>query len=126
MAVIALLAGVYLAGTLHDENVLKQANRAGRQGDYAQAISEARRVTRAPTAARARAVEAFAALAAGRLQDSVNAFAAAVEAAPNDWKVRRGYAEALRRAGFRGLADRQLARAVALNPALALPPGFRG
>jgi Flp pilus assembly protein TadD len=123
-AVVCLVAAAYLAGTRRDEQRLKQASAAGRRGDYASAIADARKVTRAPAAAHARSIEAFAQLGARNPRAAAAAFAAAAKDSPNDWAIRRGWALALLGAGRRHDALRQLARAIALNPGMALPAGF--
>lgn len=119
-----LLGAWYLGSSWHDERVLESANTAGRAGDYRKAVSEARRVSQAPAKARALRTEAYAQLALGEIPAAITAFEQAADAAPNDASVRLGWAEALRRAGRPKLADRQLARAVALDPGVTLPPGF--
>lgn len=119
-----LLGALYLGSSWGDERALDRANTAGRAGDYATAIAEARKVSHAPTKARALRTEAYALLAQNDLSAALDAFSRAADAAPNDADVRRGWSEALRRAGRRAQAARQLARAVALDPGAALPPGF--
>jgi Flp pilus assembly protein TadD len=119
-----LLGAFYLGSSWQDEHALREANDAGRAGDYATAVERAREVSHAPTKARALRTEAYALLAMGDVPGAVDAFRRAAEAAPNDADVRRGWSEALRRAGRPAQADRQLSRAIALDPGVALPPGF--
>ena len=124
-AAICLFGAVYLGGTLRDEHRVEDANTAALAGDYRAAVADAAKVTRAPSRARALSVQANALLRLGEAAAAVRVFQQAADAAPNDAEVRRGWAIALLQAGRRGAAKRQLARAVALNPGLALPPGFR-
>lgn len=125
VAAVASLAGAaVLAGGWRDERHLERANAAGRAGDYERAIVEAERVRHDPARARALVTDGYARLALGDARAAARSFGAAAEAAPNDWEVRRAWAMALLRAGNRAAAARQLARASALNPGLALPPTF--
>jgi Flp pilus assembly protein TadD len=124
-AAACLFGAGYLGSTLRDENRLEDANAAARAGDYRAAVDDAAKITRAPTLARALGVQAFALLELGDTDAALDAFSRAAKAAPNDAEIRRGWAIALQRAGRRAAAGRQFARAAALNPGLALPPGFR-
>lgn len=124
-AALACVVGAwYLGAGWADERHLSDANAAGRAGDFRGAIEEARRVTHAPAQARALVVEGHAELALGNAAAAAAAFARAADAAPNDAGIRRAWAAALTRAGRTTQAARQLARASALDPGGALPPGF--
>jgi Flp pilus assembly protein TadD len=122
-AVCLVLAG-YLALTARDERHVQRANELGLQGHYAAAVAEARQVSRAPAASRARLTQAYAELYRGRLPAALDQFHEAARRDPNNYVVRRDWAFALLLAGRREGAQRQMARALALNPRLTLPAGF--
>jgi len=70
-------------------------------------------------------VEAYALQGLGRLAESERAFRAALRETPSDWRLRRDLARVLLLQGRRGAASQELSRALALNPRLTPPPGFR-
>jgi Flp pilus assembly protein TadD len=122
---MCIFGAIYLGGTLRDERRLEDANDAALSGDYRGAAAEAATITRAPTRVHALTVRANALLALGRAAAAVRTFQRAANDAPNDAQIRRGWAVALLRAGRRAAAEHQLARAVALDPGIVLPAGFR-
>jgi Flp pilus assembly protein TadD len=129
LALLAAGACLLTAGWLglhaRDESRLRTANELGLRGDTAGAIAQARRIHRAPAAGRALLVEAYAEAARGRPARSAALFAQAARRAPRDWTVQRDWARALLAAGDRAGAASRMAVAVALNPRLRVPSGFR-
>ncbi len=60
----------------------------------------------------------------GRDRTAAHAYRRAVQREPSDWLARRDLAVVLARAGERGAARTQMAKALALNPRMAVPFGF--
>lgn len=118
-AASCLVGAIYLGSGWRDERRLQDAKAAARAGDHRRAIEEARKITRAPTHVRALVVEGQAALELGDATAATRVFRRAAEAAPNDFEIRRAWAAALLSDGRRDQAERQFARAAALNPLIA-------
>jgi Flp pilus assembly protein TadD len=121
-----LLTAGWLALHARDESALRAANTLGLHGHYAAAAARARTVHRAPAEGRALRVQAYAAAATGHLRDAAALFARAAARDPRDWELQRDWARTLLAAGRREAAARHMAAALALNPRMALPPGFVG
>jgi Flp pilus assembly protein TadD len=68
--------------------------------------------------------QAYAELAAGDVPAALDQFRAAAHRDPRNFAIHRDWAVALLRAGERERARRRMAKALALNPRLILPPGF--
>lgn len=122
--VCVVLAG-YLALAARDEHRVQDANRAGVRADYRRVTELAGTVHRAPAAARARLLEAYAAVGRRDWPRAFEQFAAAAAAAPNDWELRRDWALTLGVAGEPAKAQKQLQRALALNPRMRVPQELR-
>ncbi len=60
----------------------------------------------------------------GRHRAAARDYQRAVQREPSDWLARRDLAVVLARAGERGAARAQMAKALALNPRMAIPFGF--
>jgi Flp pilus assembly protein TadD len=129
LALLAAGACLLIAGWLalhaRDEARLRAANELGLRGDVAGALTKARTVRRAPAAERALLVEAYAEAVRDRPARSAALFARAARRDPRDWTLQRDWARALLAAGDRAGAARRMAVAVALNPRLRVPSGFR-
>jgi tetratricopeptide (TPR) repeat protein len=123
-ALICLALAGYLAITARDEQHVKRANQLGQAGQYAAAVAEARQVTRAPAASRARLAQAYAEILRGHNAAALEQFREAARRDPNNFVIRRDWAFALLLVGRRQAAQTQMARALALNPRLQLPTGF--
>lgn len=74
--------------------------------------------------ARAARLDAEAALQMGDVPAAARALVVALRTAPNDWSLHRDRAVLLQRLGDATAARSEMARALALNPKLVLPPGF--
>lgn len=121
LGLAVLLAALFLGLAHHDASLLEKAENQGLAGRYADAAATARRVSLAPSQARARLVEAHALELRGNLSAADDAYRRAVAVAPNDWQARRDWALELLRSGHRQRAQTQIARALALNPLMELP-----
>jgi Flp pilus assembly protein TadD len=121
---VCLLTAGYLFVSAREADVLRDANRLGLQGRYADALAQARRVSRPPADARAELVEAYALRELGRPVAASAAFARATRRDPGNWVIRRDWAVVLAQLGRQRQAGVQMARALALNPRMSLPPGF--
>lgn len=122
-AVCALLA-VWLWDSGRSERTLQRANEAGLRGDYALAAREAGGITRGVTASRAHGVRAYAYAAQRKFGAAAREFRAALDGDPQNWRLRRDLGRVLLAVGDRRAAQAQMARALALNPRMALPAGF--
>lgn len=123
-AAFVLCAG-WLATVLADERRLADANALALQHRYAEAADEASRVDGRATSARAARVEAYAHMAQRDVTRARTAVVRALEEVPTDWELRRDWAVALAVTGRRAAAAAQMQRALALNPRMQLPYGFR-
>lgn len=131
--VLAVVVAVLCAATAwqlderrQDERTLRQANEAGSRGDLDRALALAASLRDGTTAADARYVEAQAHLGRRDLPAARAALEAAIRARPNDWRARRDLALVLLVTGERGLARRQYARALGLNPRMPRLTFFDG
>lgn len=124
IAAVCLLLAVSLWTASRDERRVERANAAGLRGDFEAAAREARAVTDGAAVPRAAAAEGYALAALAEWDRAAGAFARAARADPANWVIRRDLARVLLLAGRRGDAQREMGRALALNPRMALPPGF--
>lgn len=124
LAAICLAGALWLGGALRDEHRLRSAHAALAAGHAAEAARRADAISGHMVDARARQIEARAALLQGDLRGARAALRRAVHAIPNDWAVHRDLAVVLLRLDRRTAARREITRALALNPKLVLPPGF--
>jgi Flp pilus assembly protein TadD len=123
-ALACLLAAGYLALQSSAESKVRKANELGAQNRLADALHEAQKVSRAPAVLRALGVEATAAALLGRLDVADHAFTDALDRDPDNWRLHEDRGVILLQMGKRGLARREMSRALALNPKMKLPPGF--
>jgi Flp pilus assembly protein TadD len=123
-ALACLLASGYLALQSSAESKVRRANELGSENRLTEAITEARRVSRAPAVLRALDVEAKAARLLGRLDLADRALADALERDPSNWRLHQDRAVILLQQARKELARREMSRALALNPKMKLPPGF--
>ena len=123
-ALACLLAAGYLALQSSAESKVRRANELGADNRLAEAIEEAKKVSRAPAILRALDVEAKAATLLGRFDVAAHALDRALERDPDNWRLRQDHAVILLRQRQRDLARREMSRALALNPRMTLPPGF--
>ncbi len=93
-------------------------------GETDAAIAAARRAPTDPPNGETLVAEARALAALGKHRAAVAAYRRAVERRPADWVLRRDLGVILARAGERSKAGRQMGKALALNPKMAIPPGF--
>jgi len=124
IAALCALTAIYLAQARNDAEVLREANQQGLAGRFDAAARTAHGLDRAPADARARLVEAHALEAARRPAAASDAYARAARRTPNDWVVHRDWAVLLNRLRDHRAASREIGRALALNPRMALPAGF--
>jgi Flp pilus assembly protein TadD len=123
-ALACLLTAGFLALQSRDEAKVRRANELGADNRLADALAEAKRVSRPPAVLRALVVQAKAATLMGRLDVADDALARALERDPSNWQLHSERAVVLLRQGKRGPARREMGRALALNPKLELPAGF--
>jgi Flp pilus assembly protein TadD len=123
-ALACLLTAGYLGLHSRDESRVRRANELGSDNRLADAIREARRVSRAPASLRALAVEAKAATLLGDNRAAGRALVEALDRDPSNWQLHRDRAIVLLRTGDRRRARREMSRALALNPKMDLPRGF--
>ena len=124
IAAVCLLLAVSLWAASRDERRVERANAAGLRGDFEAAAREARAVTGGAALPRAATTEGYALAALGQWDRAAAAFARASRADPSNWVIRRDRARVLLVAGHRDEAQREMGRALALNPRMALPTGF--
>ena len=125
LAAVCLLTAAWLAAHARDEARVRDANALGIAHRYADAIAEARPVTRTPTSGRAALVQGHAHAALGQWLLAAQAYHQAARRDPDNWEIRRSWAYALLRSGDLRAARRQYARARELNPKLAPLPQAR-
>jgi Flp pilus assembly protein TadD len=123
VALACAVLGVWLAGASGDEARLQRAGDDVAAGRSAEALAELDGLD-GDAADRAAAVRGYAQLGAGRLKRARSDLRAAVQRDPNNWLLQRDYAVVLLRVGERARARARMSRALALNPRMALPPGF--
>lgn len=116
--------GVYLALARGDETALERAGVQLRAGHHAEALAELDGVG-GQASGRAAAQRGRAYLGRRRHEQAATELAEAARRAPNDWLLQRDYAIALQRLGRRAPARARMQRAIALNPRMQLPRGFR-
>jgi Flp pilus assembly protein TadD len=123
-ALACLLTAGYLALQSRDEAKVRRANELGADNRLAEAIHEARRVSRAPAKLRALIVEAKAATLLGQFDVADDALTQALDRDPANWRLHSDRAVVLLSEGKRDPARREMSRALGLNPKLKLPAGF--
>jgi Flp pilus assembly protein TadD len=124
VAVLCGALGLYLALNQGDEATLKRAGDDVRAGRDAQALTELEGVG-GQAAGRAAALRGYAYLGREQYEPAAAALSDAAQRSPNDWVIQRDYAIVLRKLGQRAKARAKMQRALALNPRMALPVGFR-
>lgn len=121
LALVCAALGTYLAVNSRVEARLERASADVSAGRHAQALSELDGLDASGRAARLRGAAYF---GSGRLPRAVSAMRAAARRDPNNWLVQRDYAIVLLQSGERVRARARMRAARALNPRMALPPGF--
>jgi len=126
LAIAALcgVIGLYLALSQGGEAKLKRAGEDVRAGRHAQALTELEDLD-GQASGRAAALRGHAYIGRRQYERAAAAFSAAARRAPNDWVLQRDYAIVLRTLGRRAKARARMQRALALNPRMQLPLGFR-
>lgn len=126
LAVAALCGaiGIYLAVSRGGEAKLMRAGEDVRTGRHVQALAELDGLGGQATG-RAAALSGYAHAGRRQYERAAVELSAAARRSPNDWVLQRDYAIVLRALGRRAKARARMQRALALNPRLQLPPGFR-
>lgn len=126
LAIAALCAaiGIYLALNQGGEAKLARAGDDVRAGHAARALGKLDGLD-GQASGRAAALRGYAYQQRGRSAQAAAEFSAAARRAPNDWVLQRDYAVVLRTLGRRAKARARMQRALALNPRMQLPIGFR-
>lgn len=126
LAVAALCAalGAYLALSWGDETRLQQARDELRRNHPARALARLDGLGGQATG-RTHVLRGYAYLGDGRPDRASKAFRLAVLRYPNNWELQRDYAIVLLKLGQRVRARARMQRALALNPRMQLPRGFR-
>jgi Flp pilus assembly protein TadD len=127
VAIVVLACGgaaawLWTSGT--DAGRTQEAYDALVSGRAAEAERLARDVEREPAAARAAYTRAVALRELGRYDEANRVFADVAAREPNSWQIHREWAISLAREGQLVRARRELARAVELNPRVAIPVEF--
>jgi Flp pilus assembly protein TadD len=125
IAAVCATAALYLGSAALDARHVRRAGQLGEQRRFTEAAAEARRAHSQPARARATLIEATALAELGDLAPAARAYADAARYDPSNWAIRRDWAVTLRRLGDGAGARRQMERALALNPRMELPAGFR-
>jgi len=115
---VCLLTALYLGVARHDAVLLRDANRLGLAGRFADALTVAERIRHPPADARAQLVEAYALEALARATEASRAFSRAARRDPNNWAIREDWAVLLDELGDRAGARIEYRRARRLNPRL--------
>ena len=123
LAILCAVFGVYLAVSSRGESSLQRAQTELAHGHAAEALAELNQLE-GEIGGRAAALRGYAHRDLGRLEAARRAFQAAVRRDPNNWVLQREYAQILLALGERAKARARMSRARALNPRMALPPGF--
>lgn len=124
LAALCAAIGIYLALSQGGEAKLKRAGAYVRAGRHAQALAELDGLG-GQAAGRAAPLRGYAYIGRRQYQRGAAELSAAASRAPNDWVLQRDYAIVLRRLGRRTKATARMQRALALNPRMQLPSGFR-
>ncbi len=124
-ALACVILAVFLTDQWRQERTLHRAGQALAAGRSAEATSLTQGLDHRSVRGRALRTAAAAALQRGDLVAAERELALAVAAAPNDWTVVLEHAVLLRRLGRREDAGRAFGVALALNPRLVPPEGFR-
>ena len=124
VALLALLAAIWLWDAVRQADRLRNAEELGRAGQYAAALAAAAGVTDAPALADALALRAHALEDLGLVGQASAAYATAVKRSPSDWRLRYDWAILLLHIGQPLAARAEMREALRLNPRVALPPGF--
>jgi Flp pilus assembly protein TadD len=124
VAVLCVAMAAYLALGRGDEAQLERAADQMRAGHSADALAELDGLGGQATG-RAAALRGRAYLSQHAYKRAAAAFSDAAHRAPNDWTIQRDYAIALRQIGRQSKARARMQRALALNPRMQLPAGFR-
>ena len=123
LALVCASLGVYLAISSRGEARLGSANVNLLAGRNAEALAELEALE-GEAGLRAAALRGRAYRNSGRLKPARRAFQTAVRRDPYNWILQREYAIVLLALGERAKARARMSRAKALNPRMALPPGF--
>jgi len=123
VALVCASLGIYLAVSSRGETRLERANAHLLAGRNAETLDELEGL-KGETGLRAAALRGRAYRNGGRLEQARREFQTAVRRDPNNWVLQREYAEVLLRLGERAKARARMSKAKALNPRMALPPGF--
>ena len=113
-------------GTLvGDERTLERANGLALERRYDEAATEARKIDGRAASARAARLEAYTLLMRRDVAAARPLVVKALNEVPTDWELRRDWAVALAVTGRVDAAAAQMDRALALNPRMKLPFGFK-
>ena len=123
VALLCAALGVYLAISSRGEARLGRANLDVLAGRNHEALAELAGLE-GELEFRAAVLRGHAYRNSGRLEPARQAFQTAVRRDPNNWILQRDYADVLLALGERTKARARMSRAKALNPHMALPPGF--
>lgn len=123
VALVCASLGAYLAVSSRGESRLDHANAHLLAGRNAEVVAELEGLE-GETALRAAALRGRAYRNSGRLEAARKELRTAARRDPNSWVLQRDYAEVLLALGRRAKARARMSRAKALNPRMALPPGF--
>jgi len=123
VALVCASLGVYLAVSSRSEDRLAAANADLLAGREAEALAELDGLE-GEAGLRAAALRGRAYRDSGRLHQARRAFQTAVRRDPNNWFLLQEYAQVLLALGERAKARARMSEAKALNPRMALPPGF--
>jgi Flp pilus assembly protein TadD len=124
IALACAAVAAYLATGRVGESRLERARDDVAHSRYKDALAELRGAG-GQAAPRVPAVRAAAYLGLGDLRRAAREYDAAIRHAPNDWALQRDSALVLLALGRRGAARERMERALALNPRMPVPPGFR-
>jgi Flp pilus assembly protein TadD len=125
VALVCALLGAYLAISSRSEERLDRANGHVIAGREAEALAELEELE-GEAVLRGAALRGRAYRNSGRLEAARKEFQKAARRDPNNWVLQREYADVLLALGQRTKARARMSRAKALNPRMALPPGFTG
>jgi Flp pilus assembly protein TadD len=123
-AASCFLGAAYLAARADDASESFDARQLEAAGETDAAVAAARDVPASALNGEALVTEARALAALGEHRAAVAAYRRAVRRRPADWILRRDLALVLAWVGERSKAADQMGRALALNPKMAIPPGF--
>ena len=123
VALVCASLGSYLALSSRGEARLDRANADVLAGRNAEALAELAGLD-GETGLRAAALRGRAYRNSGRLEAARREFQTAARRDPNNWVLQREYAGVLLTLGQRAKARARMSKAKALNPRMALAPGF--